>query len=277
MKSPSVRAATGRAARAGRRSLAAVLLALTACIDITVDGSELGSLEFVTLPYPSINAGDTLRDTAGRVVPLVARVYRADGSLDGQAVPAFLSFDTLARITGQQLVAGTLAPTTVSSTARILATAGGLQSSVRTITVVPAPDSFARNDTTTLFQVRYSLPPSPSDTMASLAVRVSRTAATGTFGVPAYLVKFRVEKGGQPVAIGDTTGSFWLADESGRVTSVDTTDGSGLASRRLIFRLRSGRPARDTVEVLADVRRGTRIPAGPPIRWTVQVGPRTAP
>lgn len=260
-----------------RRSLAALLLVLGACIDITVDGSELGSLEFVPLPYPSVNAGDTLRDTLGNAVMLQARIYRADGTVDDQAVPAFIAFDTIAHVVNARLIAGTLPAGTASATARLIATAGVLQSPQRTIIVVPAPDSFGRADTTTVFQVRYSLPPAASDTFPSLATRVTRSVSGSTFGVPGYLVRFRVQKAGQPVSISDTTGSLWLADDGGRVSSIDTTDGSGNASRRLIFRLRSGRPARDTVEVLADVRRGTRIPAGPPIRWTVLVGPRTSP
>ncbi len=255
--------------------MAGVMLAigLAACIEITVDGDGPGSIEFVPLAYPSVNAGDTLRDHAGAIAPLSAKVYKADGSLDDEAVVTFLTLDSTVTIAGRFLIGKALG-TASTATARLIATTDGVQSSPRSITVVPTPDSLARSDTTTFYSTRYSFPPSTTDTFPSLAVRVTRKSNTTVAGVPGYVVTWAVRKGTQAVTVTDTTGSFFLADDQGRVSLVDTTDGAGLASRRLIFRLRSGKPSQDTVEVLANVRRGTSIPTGDPIAWTVRVLPR---
>jgi hypothetical protein len=246
---------------------------VAACIDITVDGNDVGSIEFVPYAYPSVNAGDTLRDAAGALAPLQARVFRNDGSVDDDAAVTFIALDSTVTISGAWLIGRPLG-TAGSATARIVASISGLQSSPRQVTIVPVPDSIARDGTATNIDVRYSFPPATTDTMPTLGVRVTRRNGTTVLGVPGYVVTFQVVKGTQAVVATDTTGSYFLTDDAGRVSTVDTTDASGLASRRLIFRLRTGRPARDTVRVLADVRRGSRIPRDSAIAWTVRVGPR---
>ncbi|MBL8959223.1 MAG: hypothetical protein JNJ98_05180, partial [Gemmatimonadetes bacterium] len=103
---------------------------------------------------------------------------------------------------------------------------------------------------------------------------VTRRNGSAVVGVPGYVVNFQVLKGNQALVVTDTAGSYVLTDDAGRPSTVDTTDASGLAARRLVFRLRAGRPPRDTVRVLADVRRGSRIPRDSAIAWTVRVSPR---
>ena len=262
--------------RARRAWLAGALAAagmLAACIDITVDGDQLGSIEFVPYAYPSVNAGDTLRNTAGALAPLQARVFRNDGTVDEEAAVTFIALDTTVTIAGQWLIGRPLG-TAASATARIVATIDGLQSSPRLITVVPVPDSVARDGSTSLVDLRYSFPPAATDTVPTFGARVTRRNGAAVVGVPGYVVAFQVFKGTQAIVVTDTAGSYVLTDDAGRPSTVDTTDASGLASRRLVFRLRTGQPARDTVRVLADVRRGSRIPIDSAIAWTVRVAPR---
>lgn len=252
----------------------AVAVLVAACIDITVDGNDIGSIEFVPYAYPSVNAGDTLRNGAGALAPLQARVFRNNGTIDSQAVVTFIALDTTVTIAGSWVI-GRPVGTAPSVTARIVAATEGLQSSPRQITVVAAPDSFTRDGAAT-FDLRYVFPPGVNDTFPTLAAKVTRSSSGALVGVPGYIVSFQVKKGDSVIAATDTAGSYFLADASGRPSTVDTTDASGIASRRLVFRLRTGRPGRDTVQVLADVRRGSRIPRDSAIVWTVRVLPRGA-
>jgi hypothetical protein len=263
----------GRERRTGTWLLLGVVLATASCIAITVDGSDVGSIEFVPYAYPSVNAGDTLRNGAGALAPLQARVFRTDGTVDDKATVTFIALDTTVTIAGSWLIGKPLG-SAQSATARVLASIDGLQSSTRQITIVPTPDSIGRDGTNATPRLRYSFPPSTTDTFPTLGARVTRRSGTTAVGVSGYLVNFLVQKGAQAIVATDTAGSYFLADEAGRPSTVDTTDANGLASRRLIFRLRTGRPGRDTVQVLANVRRGSKIPTGVPISWTVEVLPR---
>ena len=63
-----------------RRWLAmAALLAGAGCLDLSTDPDEIVAIEFNELPWPSIVAGDTLRDSTGAVATLGARLLDGDG------------------------------------------------------------------------------------------------------------------------------------------------------------------------------------------------------
>ncbi|HEY5491467.1 MAG TPA: hypothetical protein VIK25_09800, partial [Gemmatimonadaceae bacterium] len=51
------------------------------CTNVGTAPNAIVSLAFDTLPYPSVVAGDTLRDSLGRAAPLHALAYNADGNL----------------------------------------------------------------------------------------------------------------------------------------------------------------------------------------------------
>jgi len=65
----------------GLGRLIAVLVAAAACIDLSTDPDEIVAIEFPELPWPSIVAGDTLRDASGAVVPLTVRLLGGDGDV----------------------------------------------------------------------------------------------------------------------------------------------------------------------------------------------------
>jgi hypothetical protein len=69
-----------------RRALPAVLatvgmagLVPAACVDLSTDPDEIVAIEFVAPRWPSIVAGDTLRDATGAIVALEARLFGGDG------------------------------------------------------------------------------------------------------------------------------------------------------------------------------------------------------
>lgn len=256
------------------------LVALAACIDLTVDPGDVGSLDFGAFPYPALYAGDTLRDANGVATRLRASVYRADGSLDSSRRVSFLAFDTVVRIdsTGPWLVARSPAFTSEAASfeARLVATIGGLQSQRRSIQVVPRPDTvFARSPALrdTIF---YSRPAAATDTSMALAIGLRAGSGATALGVPFQVVRYRLfDAANQQVVATDTTLAFFLVDDAGRVTTTDTTDAGGNASRRLRFRIRQGQAAVDSIRVLAQVSRGGRIVPGDSISWVVRVEPKS--
>jgi hypothetical protein len=251
--------------------------AATGCIDITVDSEAIGSLEFVPFPYPSIDAGDTLRDSLGRATPLRANVYRADGAIDPSTPATFISLDTVVTgpSTGGFIVGRLLNFSAGSFTARFLATAGTLQSQPRSIVVVPAPDTIFSLTPSQVDTIRYSAPAAASDTSRALGVKLNGKNAGAPIGVPSYLVRYSIRNtAGQLLPTTDTTQAFFLVDDAGRLSSVDTTDASGMASRRLRFRIRQGQAAIDSVRVMARVSRGLRLVPGDSVTWRVVVRPK---
>jgi hypothetical protein len=263
-----------------RLAACAGLVTAAACIEITVDGDAVGSLEFLPFPYPSVYAGDTLRDANGAAARLRANVYLGNGSLDSNRTVSFLTFDTVARIdsTGPWLIGRPLAFTSALSSfdARVIAAVGPLQSQLRTIPVVPRPDTIASQAPADHDTIFYSLPAAATDTSMALLVRLTTGSGTSVIGVPFHIVRYRLfDAANQPLTATDTTLAFFLVDDGGRVTAVDTTDGGGNASRRVRFRIRQGQAAVDSVRVLAQVSRGSRIVPGDSITWVVVVRPKS--
>ncbi len=258
-----------------RPVLAAAILMLTACIDISVDPDEIGSIDFAPLPSPSVVAGDSLRDAEGNAIPLSANVYSADGNLLSDWPVTFVTTDTLVHIDeNAQLTGDSLEFGSTEFVARLFANASGLQSLVRELRVVPRPDTIYRETDLSSDTIFYSLPAEASDTSMSLAVVLNSYRSSDTIPVPTYVVRYRlVTFDDDTIPSTDTTRVFFMVDDAGRVTTVDTTDGNG-ARRRLRFRINAGQSAIDSIKVLAEARRGHQFVPGSPIVWTVRVEPK---
>ncbi|MGQ0538672.1 MAG: hypothetical protein ACT4R6_06975 [Gemmatimonadaceae bacterium] len=211
-----------------RWPVCAAALAASACIDYGTDPNEIGAISFDGIAYPAVVAGDTLRDETGLARPLRATVFSGAGDTVANPKVQFFSRDTTVILTTQGYVIGRL-----PGIARLFATADKLQSITRDIDVVPRPVAAA------LVSAPDSLLTSVVDTTrnvsADFALRVTSAARTGVKG---FLVRYTLEYRGAPVAPGDTAQIF-LVDESGRPSSVDTTDTNGEARRRV--RVKVGR------------------------------------
>lgn len=249
----------------------AAAAAAAACVDVSVNTEELGSVEVVNRGAPAVAAGDTLRDPSGVVAPLEVRVYDAGGDLMTDRHVQFLSGDTVATVTAEGVV---IARAGVTGTARIYAVVDSqLQSVVQSIEVVARPESLAFGSTLVRDTIEYrSLPADPTDTSAALAVRV---ASAGTINVPRWIVSFSLQRTADGTAITDTA-IFALVTDQGRVSAIDTTDASGLASRRVRIRAIPGTTLIDSVTVVASARLTTQPLPGSPKQFVVLVRPRTA-
>lgn len=266
--------------RVGRRwivSCTALLVTAIACVDLSVDPKAIESIDFPPLPNASIlfdaTLRDTLRDTTGKAYALVARVYDAAGDEVATAVPAFVAADTLVTVTESNGKKYVVVVKSVAGTGRLTATIGGaLQSVVRTIDVVQAPETASytgvAQDT-----IRFATIPVPADTSEALGVKLSLKAGAG---VKSIVVSYSVEHNGVTTpAVTDTTQQLSLIDPSGRGSSVDTTDDPGIVARRLRYRVPAGGGKVDSVTVIASARGllGKPVP-GSPLRFKVVLQPR---
>lgn len=262
--------------RAGWRAALYVAVAGAAavgggCIDLSTDPDEIAAIELDAFPWPSVVAGDTLRDSLGVATPIEARVF--DGSGDVVNVPVeFIPRDTLVTITATGLV---IARDSVDGVSEILASVPALQTTVRRLEVVPRPDSLASSGT--IDTLRWVIPDAPATNVSTpLRVQLLHRTATGVAGVRAWVIRFRLEFRGAQVPPGDTSLAY-LVDESGRPSHADTTDAQGAAARRVRLRTGPGLSAVDSAVVFVEVQYQGLPVAGSPVRLVIPMTPQGAP
>lgn len=218
-----------------------IAVALWGCIDLSTDPDEISAIEFSQLPWPSIVAGDTLRDATGAAASLTARLFDGDGDIVMGPIEFLPQRATLRVVNGTLLVADDTATGSVG----LIASTSGIQSDVRLIEIVSAPDSIVGDAVTPL---QWVVPDDPGfNTSEPVAVRVLSASKSP---VRSWVVTFQLEAGGRLIPPGDTTQIFLVAD-NGRPSSADTTDLSGRASRRVRLRVAPGLTPPDSAVITA--------------------------
>ncbi|MHB1097051.1 MAG: hypothetical protein ACYC3F_12845 [Gemmatimonadaceae bacterium] len=259
--------------RAPRWVAAAVVAAawVGACSDVGTAPDGIVALAFDTLPYPSVVAGDTMRDSAGRLAPLSAVAYNADGDVIAEPAVRYIVLDTGVVISSQNYL---IATTRTSGTVRVVAAAASLQSLQKTVTVTHEPDTLAATGATS-DTLRYELPDASTNVSKAMTVKLTRDSSRTALNVPGFLVSWRVTFRGQTVAVTDSLASLWEDATSRRVSLVDTTGTDGTAARTL--RIRSGvlPSTADSFVVFASTRyRGAPV-AGSPVKFVIHFRPKS--
>lgn len=229
---------------AARGAIAAALGAVAVaygCSELPTGRETPFSISFNAAPSPGVVLGDTLRDSTGAAARLTARVFNLDGDeLAGAAAGFFLLGrpDSLpVTLTGDGFVIARADTASVGRTVRVVAFAtanDALQSPPLTLTVTRAPTTLtATPGTDSIGLAADSIVLAPV-TMVLENVGIEN-GVTRERAVPAYEVRFEVV---QPtIAAGDT--SFLAFVDGGRMTRVDTTDGTGSVTRSLRVRVRN--------------------------------------
>lgn len=239
-----------------------------ACVDITGQFGG-GQLSFDRLPAPSVVVGDTLRDILGQVAPLEAIVT------EGRTL-RFVPLDTNIRVDAAGFLTARSRDTAAAATniVRVIADAGGrLQTPPQTLVVTVRPDQVVRVKQPAVLAYDPNATGTVADTLnrsVPLEVRVRHFFVAGEKGaaardtvVRAYHVQFRVE------AAPSVLDSARTVSDLGTPYSLDTTDASGLASRRVRVYPAAGASASDSIVVRVHVRyRGGDID-GSPVRFVV--------
>ena len=227
-------------------SLAAVL-GLAACTEVSTDPDAVAALQFDGAPYPSVVVGDSLRDSLGEVVPLVAIALNNDGEPIPNADVVFSSPDTVLQFLAGGIVFGRVRnPTGTAS--RVYATVGSLQSQPASLFTAQRADSLAyvvEADTTTTL------------TSAELEFTVLADTAVGQpkLAVPGWLVSFQLQYRGALLSPADTGIAYTYREVSNRrfLSFVDTTEASGRVSRKVF--VRAPRLPEDTIFLVATAQR----------------------
>jgi hypothetical protein len=175
-----------------------------------------------------------------------------------------VTFSTVDRGIKVDSVTGIVTGDSVRSNARIFATVRGL-TVMSQVAVVPLPDTVAPSNSRD--SLSYSVIDTASNISPSIGVKVLHTTATDTTAVASYLVSFQI------ISPGDTVLARLVRDGGAR-SSLDTTDASGVAARRIKLDVTRLTSAVDSVIVHAFVKyRGVNV-RGSPARLVLKVKPK---
>lgn len=246
-------------------TVAAAIAGAVACAEINTDPKVVASIAMDTLPYPSIVANDSLRDSLGIARPLRGTVYNIEGTPLASIPIRFRTPDSGATVDSVRgyVVADTARATPV----RLIAAAGSLQAAPDTVYIVPAPDTvIAINATDSLL---YSIRDTTANLSSPLQLQLlHRVPVSQPLPVRSYLVSYRIT---YPT---DTLLAQLVTRDGARRSTVDTTTADGTSARRIRLRTLSLKSIDDSVIVIATVRyRGVPV-AGAPIRFVLQVKPQ---
>ena len=220
-------------------ALVAMLVALAGgCAETGTGPEEAAAIELAPFPSPSIVIGDTLRDAAGNVALIQAIVRNVRGDIIADAPVRFLYADyprdSALIVDSTGLVR---AVRVASGDARIAAQIGGRLQVLRKIVVTTRPDSIDSTSEPALFTT--TLPDTGrvaanQNTSADLAITVRHKQDSTVTPVNAWLVQFSIVRPAN--SANDSSAAVYLVDDAGRPSMLDTTNSSGIASRRVRIR-----------------------------------------
>jgi hypothetical protein len=231
------------------------------CVEIPTGADEVLSFKVEPLAAPSVIVGDSLRDTLGVAVPLSVTAFNYQGDTVASAPVRFRALDRRIRVDS---VSGFVVGDSVSTTAsRVSATLDGFNGFF-TIPVVLRPDTvIGSNERDSL---SYSLTDTAANVSNAIGVKVLHGLSTPDSAVRSFRVTFDL------VAPGDAELARFA--DGGARSSVDTTDASGVADRRIrISPARLTTPV-DSVIVQASVKYKGQHVRGSPMRLVLKLKPK---
>ncbi len=249
----------------GTQPLGVALVAgaiVLACVDIPTGADDLLSFSIDPLASPSVVAGDSLRDSEGVATPLSVRAFNYNGEEVETIQARFRALD--ARVTVDSLAGWVVGDSVSATSSRVLTTVDGFTGFI-SIPVVLRPDTILGvNSSDTL---SYSLTDSAANVSDGMGVRVLHGLTTTDSAVRSYRVSFEL-------AAPQTPELARLVNDAGRLSSADTTDASGLATRRIRVDVSRLVSLTDSVIVSASVKyRGEHV-RGSPLRLVLYLRPQ---
>jgi hypothetical protein len=238
-------------------------IASVACTDVSGSSTSVLSLEFDSLPSPSVVVGDTLRDTTGAVVLPVVHAFNFDGE---EIIPTpvfFLSPDS--GVTVDSVTGIVTADSLRTTPARIVATVGNLQASQK-VDVTLRPDLLQAVNA--LDSLLYSATDSTKNISVQMQVRLTHGVAPNDSAVKSYIVSFAIVAQSDP-RLGE------LVNDAGKASVVDTTDVNGIAGREIRLHSLFITAPNDSIVINATAKyRGVQV-NGSPVRLVLLLKPST--
>lgn len=240
--------------------LAGVALLVLACVDIPTGANSVLSFEFEPLPSPAVVLGDTLRDSLGVAQPIPYRAFNYSGE---EVADASVRFSALGRGIRVDSIKGFVIGDSVQPQAKIVAR---LEDFTSTLSIAVT----LRPDTAIGANVRDSVAYSLTDTLnvsPAVGIKLIHGPVAGDSAVATYVVSFRIVSQSDPALAR-------LVADNNRPSPVDTTDASGVASRRIRIDVTKLSNPVDSVIVEALARyRGAPV-RGTPARLVVRLKPK---
>jgi len=204
--------------------LVAVALAL-ACVDMSAPNGP-ASISALKLPSPFVAVGDQMLDSNGTPAPLTIIAYDANGQPMAAAATQFFITDTTkaAQLSGGNILTGVKIGSTI-----IVGQVGSLQTSPVTVPVTYAPAKMAKTSPETTV-VAPLTGDTTVTTVVPIALRVSSAADSGSQGT---VVKYALTR--TLAANKSTRVAVFIADNTGKPASADTTAAGGTSTRRLVI------------------------------------------
>jgi hypothetical protein len=245
-----------------------------ACAEVGTDPAVPVAIELDPPILPAIAEGDSLRDSLGVARPIAARALNSRNEVIAGAPIRFFALRNDSSIIAVDSATGAITGLRVGD-ADVVAQVAGLQSVRLPVRVTLAPDT-AYATIPLVDSVLYNL---ADDTARTLVITVAKRATVDgrdtVLPVPVWRVRYTITEPDDLTANTDTT-RVHLANESNRLSRVDTTDASGVARRRIRFPLAvvSDTTRRTFVtEVVVLRANGTQLP-GSPFLFTTVIRPR---
>lgn len=246
--------------------VATVTGVVASCGDVPTLEDGIAYISPVLLPSPAVAAGDSLRDSLGIAAPLRVKAFdRNDQEIPGVPV-SYLTSPLDPGIVIDE--SGFLRASDSARTVQIIGRIGSrLQTEPKPLDVVFQPDAFSQSIT------RDSITfDTPAPVSQPLGVTVTSAARGMPRAVRSIVVRYAISRidparADTLIALVDDGTPPRMMSADGR-TAVDTTDASGVASRRLRFRTSEF----DSVQVIVTVKnlKGQPLP-GSPATYTVVI------
>ena len=257
-------------------AVGAVAVAVVACVDLAAPKNAPASISLLQVPELFVVRGDVMRDTSGNAATPSVIAYDGTGTPVTGFPPTFFVTDSNPVLTFNS--AGVLAAGTRVGTGHVIGQIGNVQTPSATIYVTVPPTTLAStvvgSDT-----LRLVISADSATSMASYAMSVAVRGGAGTAadsGIGGAIVRYRMVSA--PFASRTSALASYIADDANNPSVVDTTDATGLASRKLIVNSRfladslllRGQKL-DSVIVEARMKyRGVDL-AGSPLRFVIKV------
>jgi hypothetical protein len=234
-----------------RRFAVLVGIVGVACTEVGTDPNAVVAIRFDGAAYPSIVAGDSLRDSLGAILPITATGLNYKSEPVTGAAFVFSSPDTILQVFSDGVVfARGRKPDGIPT--RVFATTGSLQSQPDSLLVVSRADSMKAATAVD------TVPPGGTTGDAPLQFTLfgDTLARAPKVVIPSWLVSFQLRYRGALLSPTDTSLAYTFVVANARrvATFVDTTDASGNAGRGVFVRSISTGASEDTIFLIATAR-----------------------
>ena len=210
--------------------------AAVACLDIASPVTGIASITPIIAPTPSVVVNDSTRDTNGIPQPLRVIAFAPNGDTVRDARVVFFAIDSTRKLRVDSLT-GIAHGDGLSPNAQVVARvspangSGSIQTFALALPVVPIPRRLSKETDVTLFEFTASTD-TLSSNLRSPALTVKVRGASDTI-VTHYLVSYEIVT---PPPSTTSEPSVVLVKDDGRVSTLDTTDVNGSATRYLRVR-----------------------------------------